>query len=196
MSVFHLYKKHHYSKIIPRITKEYIAAYENNRVVACMTLGYGTQPLGTIKKIFPKENLKTKDYLEIGKMAFENSLNNGNYGSRFMSAVVKWIKRNLPEVMFLYTMADGIMGKCGYVYQASSFYYIGSFKTSVYMDKLTGEKIHPRSAKVLCNNENAVFENKSKISWLTHKFCEYKGIDKINGLMFRYIIPLNSKGKK
>ena len=30
------------------------------------------------------------------------------------------------------------MGKCGYVYQASNFHYVGSFTTSVYRDSLTG----------------------------------------------------------
>lgn len=87
------------------------------------------------------------------------------------------------------------MGKCGYVYQASNFQYIGSFKTSVYLDINTGEKIHPRSAKELCK-ENALFEEKAKVFWLTDEFCKYKGIDKINGVMFRYILPLNNKAKR
>lgn len=32
--------------------------------------------------------------------------------------------------------------------------------------------------------------------WLTHEYCEYKNISKINGLMFRYIYPMNKKAKK
>lgn len=108
--------------------------------------------------------------------------------------LVKWMKEN-TDCLFLYTLADGIMGKCGYVYQASNFQYIGNFKTSVYMDKATGEKIHPRSAKQLLI-ENAEWEGKQKVFWLTDAFCKYKGIDKINGLMFRYIYPLNNKAKR
>ena len=99
------------------------------------------------------------------------------------------------ECKFLYTLADGIMGKPGYVYQAGNFYYIGKFKTSVYMDKNTGEKIHPRSAKELLK-ENAEFDGVTKRFWLTHDFCVHKGIDKINGLMFRYIYPLNKDASK
>src|SRR5699024_3365861 len=57
------------------------------------------------------------------------------------------------------------------------------------------KKIHPRSAKALCV-ENAEWEGKEKVFWLTHDFCEYKGIEKINGLMFRYLMPLNKKAKK
>lgn len=185
----------HYSKILPRLTKYYLGIYDKNDLLGVITLGYGTQPLGTIKKIFYKHKLKTSDYLEIGKMCFEKRLNNnGAFGSMAMSALIKFVKKNMPNIKFIYTMADGIMGKAGYVYQASSFRYIGSFWTSVYMDKKTNEKIHPRSAKTLCK-ENALFENKNKIFWLTYEFCEYKGIDKIEGLMFRYIMPLNKEAK-
>lgn len=188
-------KAYHYSKIMPRLTKHYLGFYENNTLCGVVTLGWGTQPLQTIKKIFYKHELISKDYLEIGKMCFLPEYNNNkNFGSRVCSELIKWIKRN-TDCLFLYTLADGIMGKCGYVYQASNFKYIGSFKTSVYMYIKTGEKIHPRSSKQLCI-ENAEYEGKEKVFWLTDSFCKYKGIDKINGLMFRYMYPLNRKANK
>jgi hypothetical protein len=186
--------KHHYSKILPRLTKEYIGVFENNNLIGVITLGWGTQPLQTITKLFYKHKLKSFDYYEIGKMCFLPEVNNSNYGSRIMSILVKWVKKN-TDTLFLYTLADGIMGKCGYVYQASNFKYIGNFKTSVYFDNNSGEKIHPRSAKQLCI-ENAIYANKKKVFWLTHDFCEHKNIDKINGLMFRYIYPLSRKAMK
>lgn len=188
-------QKYHYSQIMPRLTKYYLGFYENDILCGVVTLGWGTQPLQTIKKIFYNDDLKTENYLEIGKMCFLPSKNNTrNFGSKVCSMLSKWLKQN-TNCLFLYTLADGIMGKCGYVYQASNFVYIGKFKTSVYMDIKTGEKIHPRSAKQLCI-ENAVYENKSKVYWLTYDFCKYKGIDKINGLMFRYILPLSKDAKK
>ena len=181
--------KYHYSKILPRLTKKYLGVFEESVLIGVITLGWGTQPLQTITKIFNKHDITSSDYYEIGKMCFLPRVNNSNYGSRIMSILIKWVKNN-TNTLFLYTLADGIMGKCGYVYQASNFRYIGKFKTSVYYDNNTGEKIHPRSAKQLCI-ENAKHENKKKVFWLTHDFCEYKNIDKINGLMFRYIYPLN-----
>lgn len=187
-------QKFHYSQIMPRLTKFYLGVFNGNVLCGVVTLGWGTQPLQTIKKLFPKENFETRDYIEIGKMCFVPQLNNGNFGSMALSLLVKWCKKN-TSAKFLYTLADGIMGKCGYVYQASNFRYIGSFKTSVYLDKTTGEKIHPRSAKQLCI-ENAQREGKKKIFWLTDEFCKYKGIDKINGLMFRYIYPLSRDAAK
>lgn len=186
--------KYHYSKILPRLTKYYLGVFEADKMIGVITLGWGTQPLQTIRKIFDKHDLLSTDYLEIGKMCFHPDANGNNYGSRIISKLIHWIKGNL-SIMFLYTLADGIMGKCGTVYQAANFKYIGKFSTSVYMDRDTGEKLHPRSSKKLCE-ENAVFSNKKKIFWLTHDFCEYKGIDKIQGLMFRYIYPLTKESKK
>ena len=187
-------QKYHYSKILPRLTKLYLGVYEEGELIGVMSLGWGTQPLQTIKHIFNKHDLKTKDYYEIGKMCFLPKINNSNYGSRIISVLVRWLKEN-TDILFLYTLADGIMGKCGYVYQASNFKYIGKFKTSVYLDLKTNEKIHPRSAKQLCI-ENAEYEGKKKVFWLTDNFCKHKGIDKINGLMFRYVYPLNKEAKK
>lgn len=37
---------------------------------------------------------------------------------------------------------------------------------------------------------------KEKGFWLTDDFCKYKGIDKINGLMFRYIYPMDKESRK
>ena len=188
-------REYHYSKIMPRLTKYYLGFYEQEQLCGVVTLGWGTQPLQTIKKLFHKHDVKTQDYLEIGKMCFLPSHNNTKrFGSQVCALLVNWLKEN-TECLFLYTLADGIMGKCGYVYQASNFKYIGKFKTSVYMDINTGEKIHPRSAKQLCI-ENAKFRGVDKIHWLTDDFCKYKGIDKINGLMFRYIYPLNKVAKR
>jgi hypothetical protein len=189
-------KKYHYSKIMPRLNKYHLGFFEDNILKGVVMLGYGTQPLGTIRKIFHKHELITKDYIEIGKMCFMPDMNdNKSFGSQVISKLVKYVKKNMPEIRFLYTLADGIMGKVGYVYQASSFTYIGSFWTSVYMDNKTKEKIHPRSAKQLCI-ENAKFEKKEKIFWLTQSFCDHKGISKIDGLMFRYMLPLTDEAKK
>ena len=165
--------KYHYSKIMPRITKYYLGIFDKE-LLGVVTLGYGTQPLQTIKKILPNHDLITTDYIEIGKMCFVDSVNNDkSFGSRSISLLVKWIKQNL-DVKFLYTLADGIMGKPGYVYQASNFVYIGDFQTQVYRDDKTGEKIHPRSSKDLLK-ENEKLSGK-KMYWLSHDFCELNDI--------------------
>lgn len=186
---------YHYSKILPRLTKYYLGVFENKELLGVITLGWGTQPLGTIRKLFPNHNLTTNDYLEIGKMCFLPKCNSSkSFGTQTISLLTKWVKQN-TKCLFLYTMADGIMGKCGYVYQASSMHYLGSFETQVYFDEKTHEKIHPRSIRPLLE-QNAKELGKEHICWLTQDFCAKNGISKMVGLMFRYITPLNKTAKK
>ena len=181
----------HYSPILPVITKHWLGGFLDGELKAVMTLGWGTQPKRTIKKLFPE--LDTQDYYEIGKLCLLDELPR-NSETQFISVAMKWMKKNLPEKKFLYTLADGIMGKAGYVYQAASFYYGSYFKTHVYRSA-TGEKIHPRTTNKLCH-ENAEFLGKEKVFWLTHDFMETKGIEKYSGLMFRYIFPLTKQAKR
>ena len=185
-----LVQKYHYSLVMPKLTKKYLGIFLNNKLVGVITCGWGTQPLQTINKLFP--GLTTKDYYEIGKMCLIDEMPK-NSESQALSSVIKWLKINCPEKLFLYTLADGIVGKCGYVYQASNFLYGDYFWTDVYLSK-DGEKIHPRTAKELCK-ENAKFCGKEKIFWLTKEFTKIKGITRIRGKMFRYIMPLSKKAK-
>lgn len=127
-------------------------------------------------------------------MCFLPSMNGNRYfGSLLLSRLVQWMRGN-TDCLFLYTLADGFVGKCGYVYQAANFHYIGSFTSCVYRCRGTGERIHPRSARLLLE-ENAAYDGVEKRFWLTHEFCEYKGIEKIQGVMFRYIYPLNRRAR-
>ena len=181
---------HHYSPVLPRLTKHYLGFFLDDELRGVLTLGWGTQPKATIRKMFPE--LDTKDYFEIGKMCMDDDMPK-NSESQMMSLTVKWMKEN-TDCLFLYTMADGIMGKCGYVYQASNFYFGEKYLTDVYMME-NGEKLHPRSTKELCK-ENAKQLGKEKVFWLTSDFMVQKGISRIKGYMFRYIFPLNKAAKK
>ncbi len=197
-----LVQTYHYSKIMPRLTKHFLGCFLDGELVGVLTLGWGTQPKATIAKLF--DGLDTKDYYEIGKMCMKPEMPK-NSESQMLSGVVKWMKINCPEKKFLYTWADGIMGKPGYVYQAANFLYGGFIWTQIYIsDK--GEKIHPRSSRRLCDEnvqfklerEPNFFEGKKgeRIYWLTQDFLDHKGISKIYGKQFRYILPLNKKARK
>jgi hypothetical protein len=188
-------RAYHYSKVLPRLCRHFLGFYKAGELSGVVALSWGTQPLQTIRKIFPRHSLLTADYLEIGKMCFLPEENgNGYFGSLALSALIGWLRSN-TDCLFLYTLADGIEGKCGYVYQAANFRYLGSFTTSVYRDAATGEKIHPRSAGALLA-ENAALDHVQRRHWLTHDFCAMKGIEKINGRMFRYIYPLTKQARE
>lgn len=182
---------HHYSPVMPKLTKHYLGFFCDGALVGVLTLGWGTQPRQTINKMFT--GLETKDYFEIGKMCMTDEMPR-NSESQMLSLTVKWLKTRHPKKLFLYTMADGIMGKCGYVYQASNFLYGGSYFTQVYMME-NGEKLHPRSTKELLK-ENAEQLQKDKLFWLTSDYMQSKNIKFIEGKMFRYMYPLNKSAKR
>ena len=214
-------QKYHYSPVMPGITKYYLGYYIQNELKGVLTLGWGTRPRHTFNKMFPSiKILEKKDgnfvhdindwYYEIGKMCLSPDLNGTGAGSQMVSTTIRWMKEN-TNCKFLYTMADGIMGKCGYVYQASNFYFGEKYNTQIYMMD-NGEKFHPRSSHSLCM-ENAKFleekygkdyllkfkpdKNGERYPrWFTPDFCKHKGFKRILGLMFRYIYPLNKKIKK
>lgn len=182
--------QYHYSIIMPKITKHYLGCFQDGKLVGGISLGWGTQPKQTITKLFP--TLNTRDYLEIGKMCMLDEMPR-NSESMMLSKMVKWIKSNL-KIQYLFTWADGIVGKPGYVYQAANFYYGGFIWTDIYISK-DGEKIHPRSTREILK-ENAKFEGKEKLFWLTYDFCQLKGITRYRGKQFRYIYPLNKDAKE
>tara|TARA_B110000495_G_scaffold44616_1_gene36710 strand:+ start:1727 stop:2713 length:987 start_codon:yes stop_codon:yes gene_type:complete len=217
-------QKYHYSPVMPRLTKYILGFYIDGVLKGVLTLGWGTRPRHTFNKLFPTlgilEKNKNKEwiedindwYYEIGKMCLSPDLNNTKgAGSQMVSATIRWMKDN-TKCQFLYTMADGIMGKCGFVYQASNFYYGEKFKTNVYMME-NGEKFHPRSSSGMCK-ENADFLIKKhgkdfllkykptprtgnrQPRYFTTDFMLERGIKRLDGLMFRYLYPLNKKAKK
>ena len=181
----------HYSKVMPRLTKHFLGVYDGTTLAGVITLGWGTQPLQTIRKLFPQ--LVTQDYYEIGKMCMDESYPT-NSETQMLSAIVKWMKQHCPEKKFLYTWADGIVGKAGYVYQAFNFWYGGFIWTDIYIGA-DGEKIHPRTSKSLCK-ENARMLGKDMVFWLTPDFLRLKGIQRVKGKQFRYILPLSKTYRK
>lgn len=192
-------EKYHYSPIMPKLTKHFLGIFFEKELKGVLTLGWGVKPLHTIQKLFPTQT--TKDYFEIGKMCMSDDMPK-NSESQMLSKIIKWLKKEKSQINFLYTLADGIMGKCGYVYQASNFYFGEAFRTSVYLMN-NGEKMHPRtSANMLKDNVRYLKANgkwntkKEKLSWFTKDYMNLHGIKLIDGFMFRYVYPLNRKAEK
>ena len=84
-------EKYHYSPIMPKLTKHYLGFYVNKELKGVLTLGWGTQPKQTIKKLFP--HLDTQDYFEIGKMCMTDDMPR-NSESQMLSKTISWLKEN------------------------------------------------------------------------------------------------------
>lgn len=182
-------QKYHYSNTLPKLNKHFIGFYLNNDLVGLITLGWGTRPLHTIQKLFP--SLTTKDYFEIGRMCMTEEMPR-NSESQMISQCIKWLKTNEPEVKVLFTWADGMLGKVGYVYQSCSFLYAGYYLTDIYMKD--GVKIHPRQTRALFKVE----ENDTRKSIRpTLEQMNNLNIQHFKGKQYKYLTFLcNKKDKK
>jgi len=178
----------HYSKVMPRLTKHFLGSFIDKKLVAVLTLGWGVQPLNTIKILFP--SLITKDYLEIGKMCMLEELPK-NSESMILSKMFKWVKENRPDVKLIYTWADGILGKPGYVYQAANFLYGGFITTDLYLSD-TGERVHPRTAQSYLKDKKdvSIGRRPNKEFLIENKWSQYRG------RQFRYVYFLCDKREK
>jgi hypothetical protein len=132
--------RHHYSKVMPKLNKVILGLFQKDELVGCITFGWGVRPLDTIKKLFP--SLESKDYLEIGKLCMLDELPK-NSESRFITAAMRFLKQLRPELKLVFTWADAIWGKPGYIYQASNFLFGGSIGSEAYRTK-EGARLHPR----------------------------------------------------
>jgi len=180
-------RKYHYSKTMPYITKYYLGAYIDENLKGIITLGYGTRPRHTFNKMFPAYGILEKRdnqfvynlndvYFEIGKFCLSSDMNNSTAGSQLLSTIIKWMKKN-TKAEYLYTLADGMNNKVGYLYQASNFYYSEKYKTYAYYLNIDDKRIHPRTYQDL-------------------NLAEHYSAYKKYSYMFRYLFPLNKKAKK
>lgn len=179
-------KKYHYSNTLPKLNKYFVGFFLNCELVGVVTLGWGTRPKHTIQRIFP--SLDTKDYLEIGRMCMTEEMPR-NSESQMLSQLVKWIKQNIPELKVLFTWADGMVGKVGYVYQASNFIYAGYSGGEMYMKD--GVKIHVRQMKSVLVPEG-VKDERITVRPTLEQMKRFN-IQHFRGKQYRYLLFLCDK---
>lgn len=173
-------RKYHYSDTLPKINRHFVGCFlGGGQLVGLVTLGFGTRPKHTIQKLFT--SLGTDDYLEIGRMCMTDEMPR-NSESQMLSQVCTWIKANVPSCKVLFTWADGIMGKPGYVYQASSFLYAGFIESEIY--ERNGVKLHVRGMKpLLCKDKN---DKRITVRPTLQQMREL-GINHYKGRQFKYL---------
>ena len=110
------------------------------------------------------------------------------------SLTIQWMKKNTPNVKYLYTWADCIVGKPGYVYQSANFLYGGFIWSDVYVTD-EGEKVHFRTIQRKMKKEMNRHDTKYGPRPSDEKMGEL-GFSRVWGKQFRYIYPLNKKARK
>ncbi|MDP2736140.1 MAG: hypothetical protein Q8P12_08160, partial [bacterium] len=101
--------------------------------------------------------------------------------SRFIGMMTDYLKDRF-QVKLLFSWADGLRGKPGYVYQASNWLYGGSIWSEFYMTG-EGEVVHPR---LLITR----YGTRKKSVTLA------LGLSKVRGYQFRYLRFLCSHGER
>ncbi len=170
---------HHYATVCPPITELCLGLFHKDKFVGVALWGYGVRPKHTIKKLFP--SLEVKEYLELNRLRVLDEMPR-NTETQFLGMMVQHIKRECPHVKVLYSWADGLRGKPGYVYQAANFLYGGSIWSQFYATK-DGEVVHPR---LLITR----YGTRKKSATLA------LGLIKTHGYQFRYCKFLCSHGER
>ena len=179
----------HYSPVMPSLTRYYCGYFINEILKGVITFGYGVRPKHTIQKLFP--TLDSKDYLEIGKMCMDDSMGK-NSETQMLSSALSWLKKEDSKLKYLYTWADGIVGKPGYVYQAFNFLYGGFIWTDTYVTS-KGEKVHPRTMQKYMPKRSANLKIGSRPDFETRKTLKFT---RVKGKQFRYILPMSKKDRR
>ncbi|HOX23252.1 MAG TPA: hypothetical protein PLL10_07290 [Elusimicrobiales bacterium] len=161
--------EHHYAVICPPITKVTYGLLQNGKLVGVALWGFGTRPMHTIRRMFP--SLGVSNYLELNRFCVLDEMPR-NTESGFLSLCGQQIKIDFPEVKLLFSWADGLRGKPGYVYQAASWLYGGFIKSQFY-STADGEVVHPRLLI-------------TRYGTRTNGFTRKLGLKKISGYQFRY----------
>lgn len=169
----HILYDNHYLKYLPQLNKEFLGGYIENELVAGMSLGWGVRPRHTIQKLFP--SLSTEDYRCLGRLCLEEKMPR-NSESFFISSCIEYIKEEWPTLKVLFSWSDGILGKPGYVYQASNFYYGGYIWTDTYLTN-KGERVHPRQTNRIGGRPS--FKELEELGWKHFR-----------GKQFRYVFFL------
>lgn len=206
-------RQHHYSRVMPKQTKLVLGVHKGKGglLVGVITFGWGVRPQDTLRALFPSLDTGpgfAKQYLEIGKMCVHNS-EPKNTESRLLSLAAKYIKKHRPEVKLIFTWADALWGKPGYVYQAANYYYGGYIWTDVYTDK-DGVRLHPRQLpryvhEMLLKRGHTEEQTKALIrtEWKADNGIGVKrpskemmvkyGLKHVFGMQFRYVFFLCDK---
>lgn len=187
--------EYHYRKLFPRINKAFLGGFIEDELVGFMSLGYGTQPKNTIKKMFP--SLDVADYFEIGRLCMIEQMPK-NSESHFISQCITFIKEHFPEKKILYTWADGMLNRPGYIYQAANFLFGGFIWTDCYITD-EGEVLHPRSCNVYggrlemkkMENVKQYFGMQLRYAYFLCNHKERKRLLKESPLLWSYDYPKN-----
>lgn len=128
--------KNHYSKTAVWSSNLHLGVFVNDDMIGVLQFGPPMNPASSSKIV---KNTPIGGCLELNRMWLQDS-KPANCASRAISFAAKIIRKIKPDIQWVQSFADERCGKLGAVYQACSFMYLGSHKTTFY--KLGDEWFH------------------------------------------------------
>ena len=160
---------HHYAVRVPPHCLLSLGCFVGTDLVGVASWGYGVRPRHTIQRLFP--SLTTSDYYELNRLCMlDSEPRNGE--SHFLRLCREYIRQREPGRVVLFSWADGMRGKPGYVYQADNWLYGGFIRTEFYVT-VAGEVVHPRQVTTRCGRRDRAFTRSV-------------GLRRVRGRQFRY----------
>lgn len=130
--------ENHYSRTVAQGVQFHLGIFYENTLYGVAQFGYGIRPKDTCRWV--KDTLPT-EYLELNRLWISDELG-FNSESKSISLCLKYVKNKRPELKWIISFADGMMGKVGTIYQATNFVYTGFRKDGgIWMTK-DGERLH------------------------------------------------------
>lgn len=131
--------RHHYTHTCPKPVLAY-GVYHNGKMQCCVVYG---RPVGKNLSSSIWEGGNDNECLELVRL-FSYDECPKNIESWSISNSIKMIRRDMPQIKVLVSYADTGAGHIGYIYQASSWQYIGigSSEHKIFID---GERQHRRT---------------------------------------------------
>jgi hypothetical protein len=130
--------ENHYSGTVPKGVKYHLGIFIDEILYGVAQFGFGIMPQKTCQWV---EGTTKDEYLELNRLWISDKLGK-NAESNSISKALKYVKEKKPELKWIISFADGMMGKVGTIYQATNFTYTGFRKDGgIWMTK-EGERIH------------------------------------------------------
>jgi hypothetical protein len=107
----------HYSRCTPKFKQVWIGAWESGQFIGVLSFGRSSTPyLGTAY------GLKTTECAELTRIALTK---HRTPVSKIMAIAIRMIQKQSPELRLLVSLADGMQGHYGGIYQATNWIYVG-----------------------------------------------------------------------
>lgn len=130
--------ENHYSATVPKGVKFHLGIFIDETLYGVAQFGFGIMPQKTCQWV---KGTTKDEYLELNRLWISDKLGK-NAESNSISKCIKYVKEKKPELKWIISFADGMMGKVGTIYQATNFIYTGFRKDGgIWMTK-EGQRIH------------------------------------------------------